>query len=391
MSRNHVYILFVTVCVAVVVAAEVMAPEPVDWTPTFIHDDTRPLGSRILYEQLPPLFGEGAVHHAEAPLARTLAPERVVPRSYVFVSSTFAPHDLEVGRLLEYAAAGGDVFAAAETFGGLLADTLNLAVGPRAATADSVELHFVSPALGGGAYRLRPDLVRGTFASVDTSWTAVLAVDGDGAPVLVRTAFGDGAFYLSSTPHVFTNYAMLQGSAGYVYRALSYLPEGSVWWDGYYKPVRTQATTPLRYVLSDEALRWAYFVGLGTLLLFVVTQARRRQRSIPVEEPPENATRAFAETVGRLYYRHGDHADLAQKKVAYFHDYLRHRLNVRVRRGEDDALLVDDVAERSGVPRDEVDAVFEAVREAEARGRLSEKELLRLTRRIDAFYEHSVR
>lgn len=393
-DRNRIYMLVVVGCVALVVAAEVLAPEPVDWTPSFVEDDARPYGSRVLFEQLPVLVGEGRVRRAEAPVYRTLEGGRAAPESYVFVSSTLELHDLEAERLLAFVRNGGVVFAAATSFGGLLADTLGVATAPHAPPTDSTVLRFVNPALQPPTrFSFRSDVGRSVFSRFDTSRTTVLGIDGAGSPTFVRTAFGDGAFFLSSTPRAFTNYAMLYGDgAGYVYRALAYLPEGTMWWDAFYKPVRTQATTPLRYLLSEEALRWAYFVGLGALLLFVANQARRRQRPIPVEEPPQNATRAFVETVGRLYYRHGDHADLARKKVAYFHDYLRHRLNIRAGElGPHDETLIADVAARSGVPPGDVAALFEVVQWAEQREQLTEDELLRLTRCIDAFYEQSVR
>jgi hypothetical protein len=85
--------------------------------------------------------------------------------------------------------------------------------------------------------------------------------------------------------------------------------------DEYYKPNKFRAAqTPLRYILSVPAYRWAYYVAIFSILIYVVVYARRQQRIIPIIEPFKNLSLEFARTVGTLYYQQKDHRDLAEKK-----------------------------------------------------------------------------
>lgn len=396
-KRDRKYIALLVLAVAGVLAAEWFAPEPLDWTPSFEAGDARPLGSAVPRDVLPALFPAAAVKTEDRPPYLVLRDTARGPASYLFVTAEFAPDAAEAAALLRYAERGGTVFAAARTFKGALADSLRLETERGglfgSASADSARLQFSSPSLAEpGGYRYARGIGGGAFARFDTARTVVLSTDDDGRPTYLRTRRGAGAFYLSSTPAVFTNYAMLADSnAAYIYKALSYLPDqgGTVLWDARYKPARQQATSPLRFVLAQPALKAAYWLLLGAALLFVVFEGKRRQRAIPVVEPPRNDTADFVETVGRLYFQRGDHADLARKKITYFFDYLRNNLNLAAR--TIDADLIQKTAERSGVPEADVQRLFATVREAQKRERLSEEELKALTSRIESFYEKSQR
>ncbi len=65
-------------------------------------------------------------------------------------------------------------------------------------------------------------------------------------------------------------------------------------------------------------MRWAWFLALTLVVLYIIVYARRQQRAIPVVAPPRNATRDLVHTIGRLYWHKGDHADLARKMIAHF-------------------------------------------------------------------------
>jgi hypothetical protein len=141
--------------------------------------------------------------------------------------------------------------------------------------------------------------------------------------------------------------------------------------------------------LQDPALKNAYWVLIVLVLLFMFFEAKRRQRIIPVIAPPRNATLEFAKTVGHLYFHHGDHANLAEKKITYFLDYIRTHL--RLPTSQIDDVFLNSVAERAGMPEADVRAVFATVSEVEGQKNLSEDALQRLNRQIEAFYRNSKR
>ncbi len=399
-KQDRKYVVVLALAVALAVAVEALQPASIDWTPSFEQDDRRPYGSRILYDLLPQLFPGAEVDAVRLPPYLALRDTTRIGTNYLFVTVAFAPDPAETRALLAYAARGNHVFIAAYHFEGAFADTLRLetdylleapSLPTDDAEADTLGVNFVSPALRAAVdFVYKKGAVRDYFDRFDTLRTTVLGANSLGRANYVRVDVGAGAFYLSTLPLAFTNYYLLyRNDAQYVYRALSYLPDQDVLWDAYYKPGRSAATTPLRFILQDESLRWAYYLLAALVLLFVAFEAKRRQRVIPVIAPPRNTTLEFVKTVGQLYFHHGDHANLAEKKITYFLDYIRHHLNLPTGAIDDDFLA--RVAERSGVPAAEVRAVFAYIREVQGRPGLPEADLRRLSALVEAFYRQSKR
>ncbi|MDT8348035.1 MAG: DUF4350 domain-containing protein, partial [Flavobacteriaceae bacterium] len=123
-------------------------------------------------------------------------------------------------------------------------------------------------------------------------------------------------------PQAYTNYYLLNGNKDYAALSFSYIQHRSLYWDNYKKAGRIVITSPMRFVLSQTSLKWAYYLTIATLLVFVIFKAKREQRIIPVLAPLENSSVAFAKTVGSLYYQHKDYSDLIQKKTNYFLEFI---------------------------------------------------------------------
>lgn len=398
--RDRKYLLILGLALVAAVAVEVFQPTPLDWTPSFERADDRPYGGEILFALLPELFPEAEVQALGLPPYLALRRTEQTGVAYLFVTSRFAPDPAETEALMDFAARGNDVFVAASEFSGALADSLGLEirtwfVPPSFTIPDSLvargEANFVHPALrADSAFVFKEEAANAYFSAFDTLRATVLGRDDRRRVNFIRLDWGKGAFYLNTLPLAFTNYYLLDAAAGgYGYRALSYLAPETLWWDAHYKPNRTEVSTPLRFVLQQPALRAAYFVLVVLVVLFIGFEARRRQRVVPVLPPLRNDTLDFVGTVGQLYFHHGDHADLAQKKVTYFLDYIRTHL--RLPTAVLDATLATRVAERAGVPPADVEAVFAAVEAVRGQASLPEAELHRLNAAIETFYRKSVR
>jgi hypothetical protein len=377
------------------VAARVLAPEPLDWSPGFTRHATTPYGSRVLFDVLGRLFPGVPVRALDLPPYVVLQDTLQAAATYLFVTDAFAPDAAEAAELLAFAERGGTVFVAAHRLTGALADTLHLETddlwfpdrpggGFRPDTLDPINL--VSPSLRRAEpYGLRAGTGRTYLARFDTARATVLGVDGDDRANYIRLPHGAGSFFVSTVPLVFTNYNLLEGgNAGYVAAALSYLPVQAVWWDEHHKPLRAATATPLRFVLAQPALRGAYLTAVVALLLFVAFHAKRRQRVIPVHPPLRNTTLDFVKTVGRLYYQHGDHANLAGKKVTFFLEYVRTHLRLPTHRL--DEAFQAQVAERAGVPAERVQAVFAEIARVQGPAPVTEEALVRLSEAIERFH-----
>lgn len=373
---------------ALVVGGAWVLPEPTDWSDSFAADDTRPYASEVVRAVLPELFPEATVQTVDDPPFVHLREALPTGGAYLFVTDRFGPDDETTRRLLDYAARGNTLVVAAHEFAGAWADTLGLTTHPRTSLADTVRLRATGMKQ---RVAVRSETVATVFDSLATTEVTVLGtVQGDDvtAPVLLRRAHGDGQVLLSSTPRAFTNvHAVDADAATYLWTALSHVPAAAdpVWWDAYHKPGRTQAETPLRFVLSTPALRNAYVVLLVGIVLFILVKARRRQRTIPVIEPPTNQTADFVTTLGRLAHRRGDADAVAHRRVTYLLASIRDRLDVAVAPGT--TAWTQRVAERAGVDRDTVAALGTTLAAVRTEERVSETQLERLDRRIQAFRE----
>ena len=140
-----------------------------------------------------------------------------------------------------------------------------------------------------------------------------------------------GKLYWLPLP-AFTNYGVLDGkNAAYLFRILSQMGGFPiVRTEGYMKETAQVQMSPFRYFLSQPPLRWALYLSMVSILLFMIFTARRKQRAIPVIREPENKSLEFAELIGTLYYQKKDHADLVRKKYLYFAEELRREIQVDV-------------------------------------------------------------
>lgn len=409
MKQYRGYMLIIAVALLLVIVAEVFRPRPVDWRDSFSRDEKIPFGTYILHDQLDRLFPGQRVDVVDETIYRSLVGRSMSGNNYFFINSEIELSPTDSDELLRFVRNGGTVFMAAESFSGEFTDSLGIettSILPFLISGgtDSIRVNFSSPSLRAESdyvFASAPDAAAHYFALFDEDSSVVLGTtrggDGTDADLManyIRVRWGAGAFYLSTLPRAFSNIGLLsRGGPRYVATALSYLPVKPVIWDEYYKAGtalgREEIQSPLRYVMSQEPLRWAYTLLLGGTVLFVIFGARRRQRIIPVIEPPRNTTLDFVETVGRLYHQHGDFRNVADKIILYFLDYVRSRLNLATAEPDDE--LVQRVAERSGVSREKVAELFERIA-AIQRGRgIGKEELLRLSDSVEYFYRNTQR
>ena len=405
MSGRWILVLF-TLLIGALVVSEALRPRPLDLRVRLEREGSAPFDAEVFYAALPGWLGQPVMPVAEAPFDR-LDDSTVTGRTYLFLTAAFEPDEAEAERLLRFVARGNTVALATRRLAGPFGEALGVvsdssadgSTGLRVAQrfdgsvvlgagAEPDSLRLASPGVAGW-YGL-PVAVRGSIVrGLDLSRSQILGTGPHGV-TLVRVAHGEGEVLVSSTPLAFSNAALTgAGEAeGYVGGVLAALPRQPLWWDDAYKPFREQARTPLRYVLRTPPLRWAYGLAALALVLFVAFRGRRWQRAVPVVEPPPNAQREFARTIGRLHLAHGDDRRLVRRKTRVFLDRLWTDLRVA------DPDLTDATARRAaaraGVPEHEATALFATLdRLGRAPTAADADTLVRLDARIDRFFRHT--
>ena len=386
MSKRRILILASLVLLFVVV--EVLLPKPLNWTPSYSHLDKNPFGAYVLAQLLPGFISEADPRIEPITLYETSELEEQL--NLLVLTDEFYPSEEDVQVLLSRVADGDHSFIAAHLWNSYLEDSLGFSTNYKfqlptnaGGKADSIDLRFSQPELPGQYFRIPAAMVPASFDSLPASAT-VLAKAKNGTVVFASIPWGKGMFYLSTTPLLFTNFFLMQeNSRPYAEAALGYLPEQELLWTEYYHLGRMESPTPLRFILSEPALRWSYYLGMGVLLSFVLFSMKRRQRAIPVVEPPANTSLQFAETVARLYYGQADHLDLAQKKISYFYEWLREQYQMPA--GSIDELYLQRLIRKSGKPEAEVRSLFAYIQQIEQRRTLAPEDLLLLQQKLESF------
>ncbi len=369
---------------------EAMVPQPTDWNPSYSRFHRKPFGDELVYKRLSDLFPE--VRTISDPLysvERQRAIEDVWNEAvnHVFINMTFSPDITSTEHLLDLVSWGDHAFIAADMIGGPFADSLHLDMDmkPWMGTESTSDIRAIGePRIVEGVFRYARNFTGAYFTNYDTSRTRVLAVDGSANPVLLQMAWGEGRIVLCSTPMALTNYHLLkERNHQFMAAAFSLLPPRPVWWDEAYKVGRMEAQTPIRFLLSQTALRWAWFLALSLVVLYILVYARRQQRAIPIVLPPRNATRDLMHTVGRLYWHKGDHTDLAHKMIAHFKEDLR--LRTYLRTFAYDRPTIQHLAAKTGLTVEETEQRLRAIQAHETNARISESELLKLSSELYEF------
>lgn len=167
---------------------------------------------------------------------------------------------------------------------------------------------------------------------------------------------------------LFTNYGILDDECrDFVMRVLTQVADRPV--------VRTTAylsnigkyteeeQSPLRYFLTQPPLRWAIYLTLLTIIIFMVFTARRRQRIIPIVEEPENRNREFVGLIATLYEQRRDYRDLVLKKFTYFAEELRREQHLDITDAADDDRNIGLLAQRTGINADEIATLIAELRQ----------------------------
>lgn len=213
-------------------------------------------------------------------------------------------------------------------------------------------------------------------------------------PVAVSVPYGKGEVSFVSSPLLFTNYGMLEGNTFvYIFRLMSYLADLPVYRTEAY--VKTDAVlvaeqSPFREFIKRPPLRWALYLALLGVVLFMIFTARRRQRVIPIMSKPANRSLEFIQLIGTLYYQRKDHVDLVRKKFKLFAEELRKTAGVDISDVNTDDREYLLLAEKTGMNCDRLKKVIRQIRLVlHSEGNISVEEMRSLIDAMDTIVRHA--
>lgn len=379
-------VIFLVITLVLFIVVATTGPKPMDWSERYSQRTTSPFGGKLVFDRLPDLFPKGGVVAQNKRVMDFLKMSKWEGTNYMVVTKDFNPDGYEQEALLEYVAAGNNLFVAANGFSKAFSKELGFHCGSSMAggLGEDVNIRFdqlIDPSET--YYPLLRNIFYSDFGQFPNK--EALSWNQADAAVFLRIPHGRGQVFVHSVPFIFSNYYLVDpDNYRYLSLALSVLPDQPSFWDEYYKPDRRQVDSPVRYVLLKPALRYAWILALVGVVLFILFRGKRRQRIIPIVAPPANTTLEFAATISMLYQARGSHKDMATKKIRFFFDYLRQRFKIATKDLSENSKA--KIAARSGLPIDEVSRLIDKIRAADKQQEVSDIQFLDLCRVIDEFY-----
>lgn len=374
-----------------IVISEVTRPRPIDWRASYTSADKIPFGGFVLFQELKSLFKNSEIQKVQTdPYEFLVANPNEQNSIYLFINDAVYFDQNQTAQLLKYVENGNTVFISARNFGAILADSLNV----ESSTDYNIlekELHpkFFLPSLAKDSLpSFKKGVFKTLFVAIDTLNTTVLGYYKSEKPKLkalnyIKINYGKGTFLLHSLPEAFSNYYLLNGNQQYAANVFSFIDAEKIYWDEHLKSGRKVVTSPIRFILDQAPLTWAYYVLTIGLLVFIFFRGKREQRIVEVVKPLENTSIEFTKTMGDLYFQHKDYSSIIAKKITYFLESLRAKYFLNTNDISEE--FIKKVALKSGNTVENTKKLMLLINHLKEKSIHSETDLLQLNKEIEAF------
>ncbi|WP_136467907.1 DUF4350 domain-containing protein [Flagellimonas onchidii] len=396
LKKGKIYIIISILTVGLLLLVEYNKPKRVNWFPSYVSHHKIPYGTYVLNDLLTHFF-QDKVHQIQKPPFELLNRTDTLSGTYFFANQSVSFGESELHALLEWVDQGNTAFIASESFDQQLLDTLHLdleSIYNDSQLTPTFYHQLVNPNLDTRSYAFQKDYYHTTFNPIDTLNTTVLAevfIKEDSTETaiknidLVKQRFGNGTFILSSFPKAFTNYFILKDdNRNYTAGVLSYLDDSNnIFVDNYHKSGKSFYTSPMYLFLNTKEFKWAYYLVLIAVLLYVVFEGKRKQRAIPVITPLKNQTLAFTRTIADMYFEKGQQKQITEHKISYFLEYIRSRLHMSTQ--QLDEIFMKNLSVRSNNILEDTKDLFGLIKSLQSKSNTTNSELEQLNKKIEAF------
>jgi hypothetical protein len=383
--------------IILVVFIDMSRTKPTDWAPTYSLDNKNPLDLYVFNHEVNKIIPKERLKRI------TITPfeyfrEHKEPVNFLIINQNV--YDLADSILLNEVSKGSNLFISAENYIKFFTDTLKLQysdVDPNSSLKriDSIKLTLTMKSWNDKYLYLHPVMNSFAFVQMQPDITTILGKtelpDGVAFPGFIRVRYGKGFIYLHNQPEVFTNVALLSenSSSDYVAHILSYIPpDRPVVW--FVKDQTRDAGEPvnesaLSVIFRYPALRATWLLFIYGMLLYLLFNAKRRQRVVPVIKPLRNTTVEFVQTIGNLYFQEGNTPDIVEKKIIYFLDHVRHRYYLDT--GKLDDSFAEKLQGKSGKDRELIDSILYFINDFERKRFAIQVDLIKLNNLIEEFWK----
>ena len=306
----------------------------VRWDKNFSTEEKSPYGLYIFSKEAQSLFKNKLKNIETSPYHFYEKNPKNKPHNILIVESDL--DDFSWKKILNQVSKGSDAMVLAEEFPQILQDSLETE--HRSFNySETSNIYLTDKKVPYDSLVIDKDQAHGVFSKINLNKTEILGeeyyetsedFDVGSAANFIKVKFGKGHFYLHSEPLIVTNYHILKKqNQNYIQDVFSLLPDRETYWfHNAYREKSSSWFPFLDFILSKPGLRNAWYIFVFSVLLFIIFNAKRRQRIVPIIEPLKNKSVEFIRTIGNLYMQEGDFHDMMAKKSQYFLSRVRTEL-----------------------------------------------------------------
>lgn len=393
MHKKNIRYSVIIVLFILLIVLQHFAPRTVSWNYDFRKVNKAPYSCYVLRTMFDTVFsgnkiieGYNSFYEANEALENC--------NNIIIITDDFSPDNLDLNILLNRVGEGKSAFISSYSFSSSFSDTLGFEVSSFLFDTSLFRrkkdvLNFTNPEIRNEkGYLFTKKLPEQYFSSFDTVRTLICGTDGSGRANFLRVEYGSGEFFIHTQPVAFTNYHLLYSNYRYASAALSYLPESVTYWDEYYKPGKILNESPVQFLLNHKPLRYSYYCILLTIIIFIIFEAKRKQRVIPVIEPVQNDSLNFVETVGRLYLSKGDHRIMSLKIFKHFNETIREKY--KITRDISDGDFYNKLSFKSGISINKIKEIYSTADSIEGSKNIDSERLISFYKKVEHFKKNSL-
>lgn len=334
MQKARVYI---TVLVAVTILYSLIvwiAPEKIDWKLSLDPNDKGPYGTYVLKNSLEDLFPNSEISEFEENyyFLNEEGYEDNINLIVINNYSSMSSHSLD--ELFEFIERGNTVFYSSHNISSVVLDSFDINNEFYYASYNNKSEYFPLQ-LDSEQYSIKDSThykysyfhYLQDFDGLDScgfNYEILGNIYDEYYTNFVRIDIGEGHLFLHSSPIAFTNYNILKGYTDtYTEDVFSKLPQQNTYLDISSSKISSQSKSFFNVIFKYRALKMAYIIFLIIVILYIVTNAFRKQRLIPIFNPPKNSSLELVDSVAELYIHQRDHKNLSDKIIRHFYDYLQ--------------------------------------------------------------------
>lgn len=375
---------------------------------TYGSRDKAPYGSYVPFKLLENFFDNNNPKTITKPFAQTFLKDKSLRLStnsvYFIVAGELFTTQQDVNAMYQYVNEGNKLFIVMEEVDSLFGATFNFTTKAVKKTGwslvDSVPMNM--PDNKASQSFINPGFAPDTFFSAkgipmtnaldltDTATTTILGTNAFHEANFFRINVGNGHLFVLLNPMTWTNNFLLEKqNIKALENQMAYLPQypENVYWDEYYKHLSYRQSGEFsnwQVLMRHPSLRWALWLAVLLLVLYMFFEGKRRQRIIPPKPVLANTSLEFAETLGRLYYLHHNNKNLSQKMTQHLLEYIRNHYYLNTSQLNNEFIIL--LSRKSGHPQEAIQEMITQVHTLRLAENVSDNELQNFYNSIYQFY-----